>query len=198
MLIMTSNIDRIFAVWQAAHDGTEDGWFSEENKSIADEYLVPFIREPVVEPGVTPKCWTANESREVATFGYTYEDIAGLEKGHAKEVQDKWRSKYEWARRLKNPKSGAPWPLPPPDFRPLNLSKSQFFRTEDGDFVPGFVLLREQPSFKAAPPPVDKKSLAVQPLADFDLTPKFSSEPNVDIDEDINSREWYIDMAIQR
>jgi tyrosinase len=143
-------IDRWFAVWQAAHDGRPDNWFTQD-KTLPEEPLLPFIRSKVTDPA-RPYCWTSNASKSTRTFGYTYPEIGGIETGNVVEVQKRWKNKYDWARRL-SPLDGITTSNgPPPTFEPLDLSKSQFFNGPQG-VIPGFKPLSPKQSINTVEPP---------------------------------------------
>lgn len=92
---MDSQIDRFFAIWQAAHP---DSWFNgkydpkngtgvQDAKSLAQEAAVPFYR-----PDKT-SFWNGDLSKNTATFGYVYKDAIG---GSADQVKTNFRQKYGW------------------------------------------------------------------------------------------------------
>ena len=193
-LIQRSNIDRMFAVWQACHDDPRDSWFA--NKKMASDKLLPFITESVKNND--PVCWTSDTARYTTSFGYTYPDVKGLEKGHAKEVQANWKEKYEWARRLQKQEKGQTWKAPPQDMEPLDLSDASLFRKANGSLVEGFIPLRHQKTLKITAPTANLSKMVAEPLPDFDLAPSFSTEPSLAIEEETVSREWYVDMAVKK
>lgn len=180
----------MFAVWQASHDEYPGDWFNGEHKSLAAENLLPFLTSPLA--GKNPVCWTSDQSRYTRDFGYTYPEIAGIEKGHAKKVQELWSNMYSWARRLKVQELGETWPSPPSKLKPLDLSGSQFFQG-----IPGFIPLRPSPSLKHLAPTADLSALAVS-RSNLKTAPAFSSDPSADINEGKVSREWYVDMMVEK
>jgi tyrosinase len=195
-----NQIDRWFAIWQAAHPGE---WFASPTSADPakpDDPLLPFVR-----PDGPTEYWTSNQSVDTETFGYTYPDIDGI-KSDPKAVQKRFKDLYSWARRLTN--KADPNVKPPPEMEPIDLSALYFFEGVQG-FKP---LDKPTTTFSAvaamaanvaqaplnavaASAPLD---FAVKSKAVPDVVPAFVSKPEVEIVEDKVSREWYIDDVVQR
>ena len=108
-------IDRWFAVWQAAHP---NAWFTSDQTN-----QLPFRTSKSPE-----QFWTARGSRTTDAFGYTYPDLAG----GAGQVKSTFRNHYSWSvRTAAQPKFGEP----PADMAPLDISKAQVFQFTTGSTV---------------------------------------------------------------
>lgn len=175
-----SQVDRLFAIWQAAnpdggdgkaHDG-KDYWFkqlkSDKEQKLAGEPLYPF-RRAAKTVDEKDRYWTPDRARDTRTFGYEYADTAG--KNSRKEVREGFARKYGWSTRR-----GVNQPLqrPPKEMLPLDVCKAQVFQYTAGDGM-GKLL----------------KPL-IPPLAD---------EPSVQGstgDAPTMFQEWYIDLVVER
>ena len=114
---MDSNIDRYFAIWQAAHPNS---WFDGENKDLADQDLLPFFSPKGQDPR---GFWTSNSARHTTKFGYTYEDVLS----NPNETVENFERKHEWSLRPKD--LAKDWhPVIHPDMIPLDLSRAQVYR----------------------------------------------------------------------
>ncbi|KAH7178750.1 common central domain of tyrosinase-domain-containing protein [Fusarium sp. MPI-SDFR-AT-0072] len=166
-------IDRIFAIWQAANgDNGDMHWFNElkgaENQALGGASLHPFRKWPI-EPANADRYWTSDLARYTATLGYTYAETAGGKKGD--QVRHEFTRKYGWSRRLDvNQDFG----VPPEDMLPLDVSKAQVFLG-----LPSENLFR--------------------PLIPLPIKPR--SEQNVlaaSTPSSKFSQEWYIDVVVER
>ena len=105
LLTRYSQIDRWFAIWQATHPGSwfaslddpdlvkaqENQWMSQE-LATEGSMLLPFRVAPD-----TPKkdnFWTSKMSADTKTFGYTYNNVYGMEKNPGK-VGSEFKARYE-------------------------------------------------------------------------------------------------------
>lgn len=112
---MFSQIERLFALWQAIHKGQKGSWFSDPEK--AEEGLQPFRK---LNERNDPKiCWNSNDAESTETFGYTYSEL--------KEGGDVWtrvNNMYAWSIPLTD--AGKLGPIPP-EMEYSDLNKSEVF-----------------------------------------------------------------------
>lgn len=122
-----SQIDRLFAIWQAVNP---EHWFNElpaSQRALADDVLLPFRKYPLTKDKKT-RYWTSNQARDPEVLGYTYPDIADKKKS-VDQLRTDFAAKYGWSRRL------TPFQhfgQPPADMQPLDLSKAQVYQYTSG------------------------------------------------------------------
>ncbi|KAF9772953.1 hypothetical protein IL306_009291 [Fusarium sp. DS 682] len=168
-------IDRLFAIWQAANGDTH--WFNElkgeKNQALRSSPLLPFRKWPF-EPEKADRYWTPDLARYTTTFGYTYPETAG---GKTEDqVRDEFARKYGWSRRLDvNQEFG----IPPKDMLPLDTKNAQVFQ-----YPPGFPS-EDEDLFKPLVPPQLPSRSEQDVLAASAPSSKFSQE-------------WYIDVVVER
>ncbi|CVL09423.1 related to tyrosinase precursor (monophenol monooxygenase) [Fusarium proliferatum] len=166
-------IDRIFAIWQAANgDNSDTHWFNglkgAEFQALGGASLHPFRKWPI-KPAKEDRYWTSDSARYTETLGYIYAETAGGRKGD--QVRNEFRRKYGWSRRLDvNEDIG----VPPEDMLPLDVSKAQVF----------FGLPSEDLFRPLIPPPI-------QPIKEQNVMA--ASTPSSKF-----SQEWYIDVVVER
>ena len=174
--LFCSQIERLFAIWQAVNDKESESWFSDAH--TAEEPLLPFLKPKDDGPG---KYWTSNLSKQCETFGYTYPDLGG--KG--KDVGTRFRNLYEWSVPITNSrKSGTV----PKEMKPLNLSEAEVFPTQEGasDATPIALLSLQTP--QELPPVLEKRTAE---LVQSRIAPERRPDSG-------KSWEWYIDDEVQR
>ncbi|EWG47520.1 hypothetical protein FVEG_07596 [Fusarium verticillioides 7600] len=166
-------IDRIFAIWQAANiDDDDKHWFNElpgaEFQALGGASLHPFRKWPI-KPAKEDRYWTSDSAKHTDTLGYTYAETAGGKKGD--QVRNEFTRKYGWSRRLlANEEIG----VPPKDMMPLDVSKAQvFFGLPSDDLFTPLI-----------PPPI-------QPRAEQKVLAASTSSTHF-------SQEWYIDVVVER
>lgn len=170
LTIVHSQIDRLFAIWQAANG--DEHWFNElpeDEQGFATIDLTPF-RKSVSETN-EKTYWTSNLSRRTTDFGYTYPDLANGQTGDT--VRKEFREKYEWARRT----TAKPFLGTPPDnMRPIQVGGAPVFDykhgTSSGDL------------FKHPGEPVDE-------IQQHTAMAAMSSNPQY-------ADDWYIDVVVER
>lgn len=125
--IKDSQIDRLFAIWQAVNP---EHWFDElpsSQRALADDILLPFRKDPLTTDKKS-RYWTSNQARDPEVLGYTYPDIADKKKS-VDQLRTDFAAKYGWSRRL------TPFQhfgQPPADMQPLDLSKAQVYQYTSG------------------------------------------------------------------
>ncbi|OMP87567.1 Tyrosinase [Diplodia seriata] len=90
-----SNIDRIFAIWQAMNDDFITK--TDDPKQSDDTSLYPF-RLPMKEG--EKEFWDSKSSKSPATFGYTYPDLEN--KADGKSIRRRYEVKYAWSAQAEN------------------------------------------------------------------------------------------------
>ncbi|KAF5633637.1 Tyrosinase [Fusarium tjaetaba] len=166
-------IDRIFAIWQAANSGDDDKhWFNElpgaEHQALGGASLHPFRKWPI-KPAKEDRYWTSDSAKHTDTLGYTYAETAGGKKGD--QVRNEFTRKYGWSRRLL---ASDVIGVPPKDMMPLGVSKAQVFRGLPSDDL-----------FTPLIPPSIQPRTEQKVLATSTPSSKFSQE-------------WYIDVVVER
>lgn len=215
-LTLHSQIDRWFAIWQAANPGK---WFDGSIKSRAETPALPF-RHP---QGTTKSpYWNANLAQETKTFGYTYKDALGT----ADKVKGDFKKLYEWSTRP----GGRPIGVVPDAMIPLEILEAQVFQYPPVDSTTNVIreVLNKGPQLamrvvetattaatsaatKANAPettatgasaPVDTKpatpgsttsgvAFTNMPASTVDAAPK-------SVDESKYYRDWYVDNIVER
>jgi tyrosinase len=211
-LTLHSQIDRWFAIWQAANPGK---WFDGSIESYAETPALPF-RHP---QGTTKSpYWNANLAQETKTFGYTYKDALGT----ADEVKRNFKNLYEWSIR---PGGG-----PVDGMIPLNVVAAQVFQYPLVDSTTNVVreVLNKGPQVamrvvetataaatsataKASAPettatgaeaPVDTKPATPGPttsgVAFTNMPASTVDAPTKSVDESKYYRDWYVDNIVER
>ncbi|KAF5588390.1 tyrosinase precursor (monophenol monooxygenase) [Fusarium pseudocircinatum] len=156
-------IDRIFAIWQAANGDNDDThWFNglkgAENQALGGASLHPFRKWPI-KPAKEDRYWTSDSARYTDRLGYTYAETADGNKGD--QVRNEFTRKYGWSRRLlANEDIG----VPPEDMMPLDVSKAQVFLGLPSDdlftpLIPPPIQPRTQQKVLAASTPSSEMAL---------------------------------------
>ncbi|KAG5799174.1 hypothetical protein H9Q69_001806 [Fusarium xylarioides] len=169
-------IDRLFAVWQAANyepDKEKEHWFNElepKDQKKAQLALTPF-RKSFPKDGEKQQYWDSDLSRETKDFGYTYPDTAKGQTGDT--VRKEFREKYEWSRRTTaKPVFGTP----PDDMKPIQVGEAQVFQftsdTSSGDL------------FKSPGVPLHEMQQQTV-MAAMSSNPQYADD-------------WYIDIVVER
>ncbi|KXJ86569.1 hypothetical protein Micbo1qcDRAFT_208983 [Microdochium bolleyi] len=165
-------IDRLFAIWQAANG--EKHWFNEldeSEKGMGDSNLLPFRKWPKVDDPKS-RYWTPNRARDTKAFGYTYPDTADGQSGE--QIRDDFAQRYGWSRRLDVNQDFGPVPE---DMQPLEVSKAQVFQYTSG--VPSKDLFKHLSPPRPSPKRVQAAAAATAPSSKV-------------------SQEWYIDVVVER
>ncbi|KAF5633744.1 tyrosinase precursor (monophenol monooxygenase) [Fusarium sp. NRRL 25303] len=169
-------IDRLFAIWQAANyepDKTKEHWFNEleaKDRKLAQLDLTPF-RKSFPKDGEKQQYWDSDLSRETKDFGYTYPETAKGQTGET--VRKEFREKYEWSRRTTaNPVFGTP----PDNMRPIQVGAAQVFDYEHGT-----------PSGDLFKPP----GIPIDDMQQQNVMAAMSSNPQY-------ADDWYIDVVVER
>lgn len=120
-----SNVDRIFAIWQATHP---TAWFPPAGRDSRgrplkpenEKDLLPFYK---VKNEMGSIFYDSDWARDTESFGYTYPDLDGLR--NPREIWSGVYHRYIWSIRTASSSRFTP---PPSDMKPLNLSKAQVFQ----------------------------------------------------------------------
>lgn len=161
----------MFAFWQAIHKGERGAWFSDSE--LADQDLLPFRKPNKENNGKI--CWNSNDCLSTEQFGYIYAELSA-----GKDVKKHVNDLYQWSIPLTD--AGKFGPIPR-EMEPLDLSKSEFFKT------PG-----QAPNVNSAllssiqPVALQQVQAVLQPERQIVTS---TSEPEF-------SREWYIDDEVER
>jgi hypothetical protein len=211
-LTLHSQIDRWFAIWQAANPGK---WFDGSIESFAKTPALPFYH-----PQGTPKSpyWNANLSQETKVFGYTYKDALGT----ADKVKSNFKKLYEWSTR--------PGGKPVDGMVPLNIVEAQVFQYPPVDSTTHVVrdVLNKGPQVamrvaetataaatSAAAKANAPETTATGAKAPVDTTPAAPGSttsgpaftnmpastvdaPTESVDESKYYRDWYVDNIVER
>lgn len=124
----TSQIDRLFAIWQSVNS---THWFDElshtapEGKIPPSELhtasLIPFRKSPLTK-NPDERYWTPDTAKDTKTFGYTYPDIR--DGASVDEIRDTFAQNYGWSRQLTPFQQ---FGQPPAEMMPLDLSGAQVY-----------------------------------------------------------------------
>ncbi|KAF5987868.1 Tyrosinase [Fusarium coicis] len=171
-------IDRVFAIWQAANDEPgKDHWFNEldpKDQPLGKADLEPF-RKSVLE-NKEKQYWNSDMTRKTTDFGYIYSDLANGQTGDT--VRKEFREKYEWSRRTTATRAFA---TPPKDMRPIQVGGAPVFNFK-GDTSPGGVL--KNPDF---PMEEMQQQTIMSAMTSNAMT---SNSQYAD--------DWYIDIVVER
>lgn len=210
-LLTPSQIDRVFAIWQAARPNE---WFV-DNSPASKAPLYPF-RSPKPEQA---EYWSSKETRDTKRFGYYYVDA---DYADAATTQQKYREKYDWAVRFQeNSGKRKTYGQCPPSMLPASAEKyeqSQVFNT--GTIPKMAKMVAQSATFAAtsaqkvvgnivgaAKPAIPSSSIAsAQPVftkvAERVLAGKlhaqFAAPAGEEPQEDDVDRRWYIDTMVER
>lgn len=222
---MNSQIDRWFAIWQAAHPTR---WFEGQFLEVVNgqrrrSQIGPLAKEDAV-PFVHPSgaYWNGNTSQKTQDFGYVYREAVGT----PQEVQDRFAKLYSWSVRSKT-ESGDYEP-PPPEMEPLNVNTAQVFQYTAASVpntlmsmaaveAPQVVMQAMETTAKVASDVVGSSAPKAEPSpANVDPTPAApgtradgaaftnfepaaeTEAPAKSIDESKYSRDWYVDNVVER
>lgn len=191
-----SNVDRIFAIWQATHPSA---WFPPPGrdargkplKAENEKDLLPFYK---LKCELGPIFYDSDWARDTESFGYTYPDLEG-----SRDPRAIWRGvyhKYIWSIRSAPSSRFSP---PPSDMKPINLNKAQVFQypgassnsrgaaVETQDTTVRIVYRRvlSSSSDSSSTSRVSFQDYGDAPAADNDIEPHFD-------------RTWYIDNIVKR
>ncbi len=129
LISLDSNVDRLFAIWQALHPRQ---WFPPPGKDRKGRPLKPDNEKDLLpfykyrsELG-----WIYYDSdwvRDTEKLGYTYPDIDGLR--NPSTIWSGVYYRYIWSVRRA---SSSRFSSPPPDMMPLKLNRAQVFKYPDG------------------------------------------------------------------
>ena len=184
-LPLYSQIDRLFAIWQASHDGKRNSWF--RRQAEAEKPLLPFAR-PRNSAG--RPYWDSNSSRSCENFGYSYPDILSL-RGVTSDIGERFRQKYIWSLPRRDSRERG---RIPDDLRPLNLSGLDIFRTDRRAAVQDEdSSLKPEPLWKTAESQVFSQVLEsrISYLEQTTMDPATQAES-------ANLWSWYVDDEIER
>jgi tyrosinase len=222
---MNRQIDRWFAIWQAAHpDRWFEGQFVERvNGSQKRSQIAPLAKEdalPFVHP--SGSYWNGNLSKKTQDFGYIYKEALGT----AQEVKDRFAKLYSWSVRSKT--ESGDYEAPPPEMEPLNVNSAQVFQYTAASVsnrlmsmaaaaAPQVVMQAMETSTKVASevvgssaPKAETSSANVDPVpaapgtradgaAFTNFEPTAETEaPAKSIDESKYARDWYVDNVVER
>jgi hypothetical protein len=188
-----SNVDRIFAIWQATHP---TAWFPPPGRDARGKPLKPENEKDLL-PFYKMRCelgpiyYDSDWARDTESFGYTYPDLDGLR--NPRTIWSEVYHRYIWSIRSA---SSSRFSTPPSDMRPLNLNKAQVFQysgsnsrgaVEPLDPMPRIVYRRVLSSGSDTPTTSQRatESYGSSPAADNDIDPHFD-------------RTWYIDNIVKR
>ncbi|KAF5586322.1 tyrosinase precursor (monophenol monooxygenase) [Fusarium pseudocircinatum] len=164
-------IDRLFAVWQAANG--DEHWFNElepEDQPKSQLDLMPF-RKSFPDDKEKQQYWNSDLARHTTDFGYTYPDTAKGQTGDT--VRKEFREKYEWSRRTTaKPVFGTP----PDSMQPVRVGDAQVFDYKHGT-----------PSGDLFKPP----GVAFHEMQQQTVMAAMSSNPQY-------ADDWYIDIVVER
>lgn len=176
---LNSQIDRLFALWQAVNP-TQDGikpshWFED----LTDPRWAEMTENTPLYPfrkAVSPEkaYWNSNDSRYTKTFGYSYPDI---ESGKdAKQIRETFKARYAWSRLLEPTEYG---PCPN-DMLPLDLSKAQVYQ-----------YIAASPLYNQV-----QKAVAAGAFKDVEATESVRAAWQAGPKSDV-AKEWFIDVVIE-
>ncbi|KAK4446173.1 hypothetical protein QBC34DRAFT_152132 [Podospora aff. communis PSN243] len=171
------NIDRYFALWQAANPpdpSHPERWFPAKSAGTTydgEKPLIPFYK---TRTGVGQGTyWTSDDVRQTQALGYIYDDFSRLE-AEGGNVGRYMGKRYDWATR--KPNSSDPTEATIPILE--DQVKATFFFKPPSALQPAperAALLAPPPEPAPAPPPL--------PLNEV---------------EDIFDRDWYVDSKVKR
>ncbi|KAK3319425.1 hypothetical protein B0H66DRAFT_603970 [Apodospora peruviana] len=187
------NIDRYFALWQAANPKE---WFPKPTKP-SESYegakpLLPFYRTK--EKGEKGTFWTSDQVRLTSALGYTYDDFdssikGGIKAGDPESVRSYIASKYQWAARIPSDRSIR---NPPKDMEPItDKVRATYF------FKPAAATATTTGGGGRS------ARMAAAPTADFAASAMMTTltalpPPPVEKIDPVFDREWYVDSKVKR
>jgi len=207
MLLLPSQIDRLWAFWQAANP---DSWFPKPRPGakIAENQkdLLPFYKSKTASG--TGQFWNSDDSRYTKAFGYVYDDFAKISKPGKEGMKAYLRQNYEWGTRI--PRSPNFDPIPE-RMKPLPVEERFFFQKKP---APAHRMAAAIPPLHA---PILAQTAAAGQKVLATATETVSSAagaavasvqavagggpqaaaapPKIDADFD---REWYVDSRVKR
>ncbi|KIX96367.1 uncharacterized protein Z520_08145 [Fonsecaea multimorphosa CBS 102226] len=184
-----AQIDRWFAVWQAAHP---DSWFDPGEDQAP---LLPF-RTSKGDTPANDRFWDSAGSKSTETFGYTYPDLKTTlephQQGYNKQVAKDFVDRYRWAQRTS--RSPTITGTPPSEGR-LDMSilpvdsEAQVFQYDK----------TSKPRKKTpSEPTAEQKATAAQRSLKHMDPAEVAMADDSDIDESRVERQWYVDDSVER
>lgn len=184
--IHDTQIDRLYAIWQASNG--EKHWFEEtepKNQYLKDFDMAPFRKGRRAAKGAKQDFWNPTTARDTTVFGYTYPETEGRElgrdAGQADQLRTEFAAKYTWSRRLE---AGQETGSPPDDMVPLPIEEAQVFKYSAGVESAGFFK-------KVGRRDRTKPKMAARTATAAVSSSSSSAKTKV-------SQEWYIDVVVER
>lgn len=185
---MNSNIERMFAVWQAVHAEDDTRWFA--NLEDANKGLVPFLKRPKSDLKNPPDgdFWSSEDCKTTRKLGCYFREASDAIKDlPGSEVARAYKERYTGAISDLLSKIGR---QPPKEMYPIDVAKKHFFQRLPKEIAP---TVDTESSYMDLTPTIGVDEAVEIRLHQLTISMKDASEV-----EDREIWDWYIDDRIER